>query len=160
MTYASSQIAHLLAYLENPLPALNANVVAARCIEDLPNITWEEVQIPLQGGPVNGFRSSQATRDFWTPAVPTPDQRDLFRKIIASRDSKKGVNNQCDISHGEKSSDQTVRFPDAFDPEEDETLHYINTAVPTSEEQFASALRLGYEHQYDRSSRFCTGTRA
>lgn len=60
-------------------------------------------------------------------------------------DSQKGFNIHCDITSGDGSIVQTVRFPEPFDPEETETPYYVNTAVPQFEEQLAPALLLGFE---------------
>lgn len=63
---------------------------------------------------------------------------------------------QCDISTGMGSAVQVVRFPEAYDDYELETLYYTNAIPPTFEEQLAPALLLGYEYQGNPSSRFCS----
>lgn len=50
VTYAPSHIREVLNALALPVAADNANVVAAKAIDDLPNVEWEEVQIPIREG--------------------------------------------------------------------------------------------------------------
>lgn len=123
------------------MAADNAHVVAARAIDDLPNVDWEEVQIPVREGDAviqqPGFRATPASVAFWNNRIPTHQERTVFRQIIAAMDSKKGFNILSSIDHGEGSVVQAVRFPEQFDAEEAETLYYTNVLVPTFEEQLA-----------------------
>lgn len=104
---------------------------------------------------VDAVSVSAQTLEFWNGTIPSLREREVFNQIIASMDSKKGFNIQCEITTGDGSIVQVVRFPDQYDSDEMETLYYMNTDVPTFEEQLAPALQLGYEHRETKFSRFC-----
>lgn len=59
-------------------------------------------------------------------------------------ESKPGFIPQTDLTTSVGSVLQTIRFPEMWDPDEDETLYYANTINPNFE-KLAPALRLGYE---------------
>lgn len=161
VTYAPSHIREVLLALAQPVAADDANVVAARAIDDLPNVDWIEVQVPVQAGEAVaqrlGFRASQASLEFWSTRLPTAHERTIFRQIVSAMDSKRGFNIMSAIEHGEGSIVQAVRFPEQFDPNELQTSYYSNVTLPTFEEQLAPALMLGYEYGVPRYSRFMSG---
>lgn len=161
VTYAPTHIREVLTALAQPVVADNANVVAARAIDDLPNVEWEEVQIPIREGEAviqrPGFRVSPASLAFWQGRLPTNEERGIFRQIISAMDSKRGFNIHSAIDHGDGSIIQAIRFPEQFDPNELDTHYYSNVVVPTFEEQLAPALMLGYEYGVPRYSRFMSG---
>lgn len=161
VTYAPTHIREVLNALAQPVAADNANVVAARAIDDLPNVDWQEVQVPIREGEAvvqrPGFRASPASLEFWNQRLPTVQERTTFRQIISAMDSKKGFNILSSIEHGEGSLVQVIRFPEQFDPTELDTTYYSNVALPSFEEQLAPALMLGYEYGVPRYSRFMSG---
>lgn len=161
ITYAPTHIREVLTALAQPVAADNANVVAARAIDDLPNVVWDEVQVPIREGDAvvqrPGFRANPESLAFWQPRLPSAAERTVFRQIISAMDSKKGFNILSTIDHGEGSIVQAIRFPEQFDPHELETEYYANVNLPTFEEQLAPALMLGYEFGVPRYSRLMSG---
>lgn len=161
VTYAPTHIREVLNALAQPVVADDANVVAARAIDDLPNVNWVEVQLPIREGEAvvqrQGFVTSPESLEFWNARLPSAHEKTIFRRIVSAMDSKKGFNIQSSISHGEGSIVQAVRFPEQFDPNELDTMYYSNVVVPNFEEQLAPALMLGYEYGVPRYSRFMSG---
>lgn len=135
-----------------------------RRLSSLPNVQWLENVRQHQAVPAQGQQPAQPARDyaaarladstiqFWQ--FPPPSQWLLFSQIIASMENKKGFLLQFDVTTGQGSPLQVIRFPDALDPEEEETRYYMNENVSEFEEKLATALLLGVEYDSNTSGRF------
>lgn len=161
VSYAPSMIAKLLCALREEILVDDVLYQLAQEVTDLPNINWVHRDVPACVGPGDipvparrFVHIDDASRAFWVP--PTARERVIFEKIIAAMDSKSGFILENDITTGSGSIIQTVRFPDEYNPDEDETLYYMNVEVPEFEEKLAPALMLGQEYRTDAFSRFCS----
>lgn len=161
ISFAPTSIGILLQTLLTPHRADALVCTIGQNLGRLPNVSWVEGQRqdqPAEGQPVlppyQVLSVTPESHAFWSQP-PTPPQRLIFEQIIASMESKKGFLLHTDITTGIGSVIQTIRFPDDYDPDEEETLYYTNTEVPDFEEKLASALSLGYEYNGDHFSRFC-----
>lgn len=131
---------------------------------DLPNINWiTDVQVcpPIAATSttsaqperrINVAKVDPAAIHFWK--FPTPNEWLTFNQVISSMESKKGFLLQFDVTTGLGSSLQVIRYPEEFDPNEDETMYYMNDEVPEFEEKLAGALLLGCEYNSNPSGRF------
>lgn len=99
---------------------------------------------------------TEPSYQFWSMPAITAEQRSIFLQIISSMESKKDFLLLCDIATGAGSSVQAVRFPDAIQCAEDEVQYYMNSIVPSFEEQLAPALMLGVDSLIVKKSRFVT----
>lgn len=162
-----SDVAMMVREFRTPVRADSVVAAIAHAIDDLPGLTWitEQREVPaiLPPGPtpaqqpmvlMEHVRLDQSAIDFWGRLDVSAHERTVFLQIIASMESKKGFLLQMDITTGDGSIVQVVRFPDEFVSSETETLYYMNADVPTFEEQLSPALLLGYEYAGTAFSRF------
>lgn len=131
---------------------------------DLPKINWvTDTQVcpavpATTGAPAQPERRVDVVKidphsiEFW--GFPKPMEWLTFSQIISSMESKPGFLLQFDITTGQGSSLQMIRFPEVYDPDEEETMYYMNDEVPEFEEKLAGALMLGCEYRSDPTGRF------
>lgn len=163
VSFFPTSIMVLLEACRNYQPVDNNLSTLAKLL-DLPNISWEEtvqtcpaVAATTSSAAVpersfNVVKVSEESINFWK--FPTKSEWLIFSQIIAAFEIKKGFLLQFDPTSGQGSSLQIVRFPEQYDPDEDETLYYMNDEIPEFEEKLASALLLGLEHFANKSGRF------
>lgn len=158
-----TSILKVLEVFQNPVVVDNVIYTIAQQL-DLPKINWvTETQVcpatpATSSGPaqperhINVARIDPLSIEFWR--FPKPLEWLTFNQVIASMESKPGFLLQFDVSTGQGSSLQMIRYPDPYDPEEEETLYYMNDEVPEFEEKLAGALLLGCEYRGNLSGRF------
>lgn len=158
-----TSIVKVLEVLRNSIPVDNVLYTIAQLL-DLPNINWmTEVQtcpaVPATNTTpaqverrVEVSRADPSSIEFWK--FPNPVEWLTFSQIISSMESKKGFLLQFDVTTGLGSSLQLIRYPEPYDPNEDETMYYMNDEVPEFEEKLAGALLLGCECNSDPTGRF------
>lgn len=118
-------------------------------LRDLPVVEW------VLSGDNSRVQAAESSLSFWAGADPLPpDERQIFRSIIASMETKPGFLILTDITHGDGSPVPIIRFPDSFDPDELETNYYTTTHATPYDEALAGVVLYGLEPGVKLFSRF------
>lgn len=158
VNYSYQAIRTLVLACQNYLPINNQVIAVAMAMGDLPNFEWERhIDPPVPEGPppVERARLTAATVEFWNNEN-IPDLISLFLQVVSSMESKKDFIIHEDITTGQGSSVQCVRFPDDFDRDEVSTEFYINVNIPEYDKKLSGAFQLGYEFSIEKFSRYST----
>lgn len=163
VSYAPSHLRELMRVCQDFVPADNVVANVANGIDDLPIIEWVQGHIEVPVPPIDGaaqpphlvpaVRAADRTFQFWSARFLSHVEIDTFHKIISTLDSKRGFNILVDITPGDGSIVQAVRFPEELDHDVDEIQYYSMTDIPPFEERLAPALLLGFEYRGDAKSR-------
>lgn len=143
------------------VPVTDEILQLVQLIDELPGINWVgpngqpwRMPNPLQDEQNQpAITISLETIRFWNDEIPSDADRRIFSKIVSSMDPVPGFNLHCDIATGEGSCVQIIRFPERHVT--NDTRYYLNSIVPSFEEQIAPAFVLGFEFGIQKISRFC-----
>lgn len=164
VSFFPTSIFRMMEALRTPTETSNAIVEMARLLNELPNFGWNinnvicPAQVAASPDTIVPERSIEvatltgATYDFWK--MPTPSDWSLFSQIIACFESKPGFLILFDVTSGIGANCQLVRFPEAYDPDEEETQYYMNVVVSEFDEKIAPAFMLGLDEHLECSSRY------
>lgn len=146
VSYAPSDITKLVQCLRDQQLVCDQSLLDK--IVDIPGVAWDDRQ------PFGVRGISPDTVAFWTD-FSSDHELNLFNKINSSMSSKKGFVIRSDITSGNGSVIQAIRYPNAFGYSHDDVLFYTNTQVSSLDLQLAPALQFGIEHDCVRESRLC-----